>query len=108
MTDDNITRFPIKAKKQPNEDRTLVQPFEVARYGECDHPRFIVDPAKAEVECAVCSERLNPIWVLTRLAGEDRRMENTRERYREEMARLAERSRTKCQHCGEMTRISRK
>jgi uncharacterized protein YeaO (DUF488 family) len=29
-------------------------------------------------------------------------------RYQDEMQRLAERERTKCQHCGQLTRISRR
>lgn len=107
MTDDNITRFPISPKKQPSDDRTLVAPFEVSRADRCAHPRFIIDEALAEVECAVCSEKLNPLWVLAQLAREDRRMERVRKSMKEEHARLDSRSRTKCQHCGEMTRISR-
>lgn len=107
MTDDNVTRFPIRPKRQPKEERTLVVPFEVSRADRCSHPRFIIDEAMAEVECAVCSERLNPIWVLSQLAREDRRMEKVRKSMAEEHARLDERCRTKCQHCGQMTRISR-
>lgn len=48
------------------------------------------------------------MWVLTRLATEDRRMHENLDRYNEEMRRLNERVRTKCQHCGAMTRISRR
>lgn len=107
MTDDNVTRFPIRPKVQPHEDRTLVSPMEIGRVGRCDHPRFIVDEASDQVECAVCAERLNPIWVLTQLTREDRRMERVRTKYREEMERLDKRTRTKCDHCGQMTRISR-
>lgn len=108
MSDDKITQFPIKHKKPTPEDRTLLSPHEVGKFGKCQHPSFVVDEALAEVECAVCKEKLNPVWVLARLASKDRRMHEASIRYREEMARLAERERTKCQHCGQITRISRR
>jgi hypothetical protein len=69
---------------------------------------YLVDEALAEVECGKCGAKLNPMWVLVRLANEDRRLNESQRRYQEEMARLNERERTKCEHCGQMTRISRR
>jgi hypothetical protein len=40
------------------------------------------------------------------LAGEETKWHESFKRYQAEMRRLSERSRTKCQHCGQMTRIS--
>jgi hypothetical protein len=84
-----------------------VFPHEVGKTG-CTHynAAYIVDETLAEVECGKCGAKLNPIWVLARLATEDRRYLDAQRRYQEEMARLSERERTKCEHCGHMTRIS--
>lgn len=108
--DDKIKRLPVKFKPQVPEERTLVRPYEVAKFGGCLHLfcGYVVDEALAEVECGKCGAKLNPMWVLQRLANEDRRMAESQERYQDEQRRLAERSRTKCDHCGKMTRISRR
>jgi ribosomal protein S27E len=78
----------------------------VREYQKCFHRQFLVDESKAAVECADCHEKLNPMWVLSHLASENSRFLEASRRYQDEMARLRERSRTKCQHCGQMTRIS--
>lgn len=108
--DDTVLRLPVKFKSPVPEDRTLVRPFEVAKSGGCSHLfcGYVVDEALAEVECGRCGAKLNPMWVLNRLANEDRRMAKSQERYQDEQRRLAKRSRTKCDHCGKMTRISRR
>jgi len=107
--DGKITTLPVRFKSPLSSDRTLLLPFEVPQPGKCDHlfTQYIIDPAAAEVECGKCHEKLNPMWVLERLASEDRRIEDSRKRYREESQRLSDRLKTKCQHCGKMTRISR-
>lgn len=118
MTEE-ITRLPVKFKTPPSEERTL----EVVRSGgpgeACNHSfyfagnamrhvTYVVDPAAAEVECGHCHAKLNPQWVLTRLAHNETLYLETQKRYQEEMGRLHERSRTKCDHCGKMTRVSRR
>lgn len=110
--DENVTKLPVRFKGPGPEGRTLVYPQEVGKRA-CYHQietgaKFIIDQSLAEVECSVCGEKLNPMWVLTRLAAQDNRFQENHTRYQEEMKRLKERSRTKCQHCGEMTRISRR
>lgn len=110
MDDDNIKKLPVKFKNPLPEDRTVLQPWEVMKGGGCGHVyvQYIVDEKLAEVECGKCGAKLNPMWVLTRLANEDRRYEEGQKRYQEEMKRLSERSRTKCHNCGKMTEISRR
>lgn len=105
--DDKVTRLPVRFKDAAPADRTLVFPHEVGKSDGCQHEKFIVDRAKAEVECGACGEKLNPMWVLVQLCGRDRRFHEAHKRYHDEMKRLSERSRTKCDHCGRMTRISR-
>lgn len=109
MEDDNVTKLPVRFKTRAPNDRTVVAGWEVHNGGGCPHLNvtYIVDDALAEVECGNCGAKLNPMWVLTRIASEDRHMAETQERYHDEMRRLEQRSRTKCTHCGRMTRISR-
>jgi hypothetical protein len=122
MSDDSVTRLPVKFKTPPSGERVL----DVVRGGGCNHDFFfagdplapggavmrpvtyIVDPAAAEVECSNCKAKLNPMWVLARLAHNETRYHETAKRYQEEMKRLSERARTKCAYCGQMTRISRR
>jgi hypothetical protein len=110
MTDgdgDKVQRLPVRFKSPLPPGRTLLLPYEVGQR-PCFHERFVVDGDKAEVECADCKEKLNPMWVLSRLAQRDHRFHEAHHRYHEQMKRLDERSRTKCRYCGKMTPISRR
>lgn len=106
--DDKVTFLPVKYLG-PIPDRSIVQPWEAGQSGGCSHlfTTYIVDEKKAHVECGACHTPLNPMWVLMRLATEDRRSAEAVQRSKEVEKRLSERVRTKCQHCGKMTRISR-
>lgn len=99
----NVTELPVKFKSPAApEDVTLVRVWA----GKCYHRQVLVDEKKAEVECAACHEKLNPMWVLSMLASHESRWHEAGKRYQDEMKRLTERSSTKCNHCGKMTRIS--
>lgn len=104
MTEDKkIVELPVRFKPEA-EERTL---YEVESR-PCRHMQgFIVDESATEVTCKVCSAKLNPMWVLTQLAHKETKYHLSAERYRDEMERLANRSKTKCQHCHRMTRISK-
>jgi ribosomal protein S27AE len=112
MDDDdaNVKRLPVRFKHPMPDDRSVVRPHEVGRYDACDHWRvvYIVDEKKNTVECGKCGADLNPIWALGQLASRDSLFHETAKRYQEEMRRLDERERTKCENCGKMTRISRR
>ena len=110
MTDDgdNVKKLPVRFKNPVPEDRTLLFPHEVGKWDKCHHEKFVIDSSKAEVECGTCGEKLNPMWVLGRLAGCEANFHETHTRYAEEIKRLSERTRTKCNNCGKMTRISRR
>lgn len=101
MTDD-ITKLPVKFKTAPPTERVLLA---VPGY-KCLHQQFEVDSDKAEVTCAQCKEKLNPMYVLNKLANKETQWHVFFQRYQEELRRLNERSHTKCIHCGKMTRIS--
>lgn len=106
----NVAKLPIRFKKPVPEDRSVLTAFEVHKGGSCNHlyVPYVVDESEAMVECGRCGEKLNPMWVLGKLATYDRRLAESQARYQDEMKRLRERQRTKCDHCGQMTRISRR
>ncbi len=106
---DNVRKLPIKFKGPLPDERTLLLPYEVGKSKCLHYPgRFIIDTSLAEVTCGDCNEKLNPMWVLGQLAGRDRKFAEAHDTYHEQMKRLDERTRTKCENCGKMTRISRK
>jgi hypothetical protein len=107
--DDNIAKLPVKFRHPVPEDRSLVRPWEIGRPEECGHLfcAYVVDATKNTVECGRCGADLNPMWVLSQLCNRDAQFHESARRYREETKRLAERSRTKCEWCDRMTRISR-
>lgn len=105
--DDKITPIPVKFKGPLPPERTLFMPWEV-QSKPCHHQAFVIDHEKSEVECKDCKAKLNPMWVLQQLAARDHRFQAAHLRYHEEMKRLDERTRTKCQHCGKLTRVSRR
>jgi hypothetical protein len=122
-SDDKIKPLPVKFKKPPGDEPPFLK---VVHYGgPCNHQWFwrgdptsadsrmvnvtyLIREGETEVECSNCGTKLDPMWVLRRMATEETQWLRTRERYMDEMKRLRERSRTKCWHCGKMTEISRR
>jgi ribosomal protein S14 len=109
MTDDKITRLSVGFKHNDNDKELQVKEPPLRNWDgrPCAHLGFYVDPSKDTVECRDCGEKLNPIWVLTRIANDEGRYVANHKRYQDEMKRLKNRRRTKCRKCGEMTSISR-
>lgn len=111
MSDDsNITKLPVRYRQPPEDGRTLLGKYDPPHHPTCNHlmVEYWVDPAEAEVTCGRCKTKLNPMWVLGQLATDDRRFAENQKAAKAAQERLAERSRTKCDHCGKMTRISRR
>jgi hypothetical protein len=119
--DDKIKEIGIKFKTPPGAEPPFLRV--VDDYKECNHRyyfanteglssrmvniTYLIREGETEVECGHCHKKLDPMWILKRLAHEETSWANTRLRYQEEMKRLNERSRTKCRKCGHMTDISR-
>ena len=103
MDGTNILKLPVKPK-EPNDERFLV----AVPTGACCHFRgpFEIDVDAGKCKCTQCGTEVSPMFVLESLMHQESRWMRTRAAYQEEMKRLDERSRTKCQHCGQMTRIS--
>lgn len=97
-----VLTLPVKHRDNTTE-RVLTEIAGV----KCFHRRFTIDDKAQEVECRDCGEKLNPMYALTQLARQETKYHELHERYQDEMTRLAERSKTKCQHCDQMTRISK-
>lgn len=101
----DVLQLPVKRNEPPDGSRML-QP--VPFVGRCSHwnTTFEVDVDAGDCKCLGCGERVTAIFVLKRLMDEESRWMRNRAAYRDEMARLKARERTKCTHCGKMKRIS--
>jgi hypothetical protein len=77
------------------------------QHGACNHTTctYIVDEKLAEVQCGDCGAKLEPVWVLRQLCEKEARWNDRRREYLELDAHLRERTRTRCQHCDQMTVI---
>lgn len=117
MDDDNIVHLKQKIDRNDAADAPILKVIDGFR-SECNHKsiykdgRFVdvtyqIREGETEVECGNCETKLDPMWVLRQLANKESSWNRSRQRYNDEMKRLAERSRTKCDNCGKMTRISR-
>ena len=74
---------------------------------KCTHARVYVDARKNTVTCRDCDAEVNAVWYLSRICDKWSEFERYRKQYETAKVLYDERSRTKCQHCHEMTRISR-
>jgi hypothetical protein len=115
--EDKIRRLPVKFRTRTDVGEVslkIVAAVETA----CDHIAvagegglvevcYLIREGETEVECGHCSTRLEPMWVLNQMARRESRYRRTVERCHEAMKRLAERSKTRCECCGQMTGISR-
>jgi hypothetical protein len=100
----DIVRLPVDYKAPPDGARMLVE----VPYAACAHLRsaFEVDVRAGKCKCLDCQGEVSPMFVLERLMHRESQWMRTRAAYQDEMQRIAERERTKCQHCGQITRIS--
>jgi DNA-directed RNA polymerase subunit RPC12/RpoP len=103
LTGENIVQFTGK-HKEPLGGRMLV-PVSIET---CRHmlTSYEVDVDAGKCKCLQCGAEVSPIFVLEQLMHKESQWMRTREAYIGEMQRLSERSKTKCQHCGKLTRIS--
>jgi len=119
MSDDdgNVTELGVRFKAPPSEDGPTLRilhfggpcnhSFKIGENGRIVHAHFNIREGETEVECGLCGMRLDPMFVLRRMAMDESAWMRTRQAYQDEMKRLNERQRCKCQHCGRMTRIKR-
>jgi hypothetical protein len=103
--DEKVTRIPVRFKEPPEDN--LPPMFKVLNaYEGCDHRgSYVLREGETEVECGRCKTRLDPMFVLKRIATEETLLEARRRRAKEVLAQLDARTRTKCEHCNRLTRI---
>ena len=97
-----VLKLPVTPQK--NDLERVLQ--EVHSY-KCGHRRFTIDAKLMQVECRDCKEKLDPMYALIALSRQETQYHELHARYMDELTRLGERSKTKCQHCQRMTRISK-
>lgn len=107
MTDDNIKPLPVRFKKPPGAEDPMLK---LVVTGGCNHlgTSYAIREGETEVECVNCGTKLDPMFVLKQLALKESTWNRVRRQYIEDMKRLNERMRTKCESCGHMTRITRR
>jgi len=83
------------------------QPFLVEAPQPCIHFQgpFSIDMDAGKCFCKRCGGEVTPMFVLKQLMQQESRWLRHRREYVEDMQRLEQRSRTKCDHCGTMTKI---
>ena len=72
---------------------------------DCAHKRIAVSELHATVSCQDCGEKLNPIGVLLRYAREESRLVMRIKENQAILEKLQSKVRTKCERCGQMTRV---
>jgi len=77
-------------------------------YKKCGHKNMTVDAELSELVCDDCGDRLNPIAILVRFSHEESRWKWQRDALMEERERIEAKSKCKCQHCGKITKITRR
>jgi hypothetical protein len=102
----DILKLRTQRKEPPSGELMLVPP----PHSRCIHfnTSFEIDEDAAKCKCLGCGEEVSAMFVLHRLMQLESLWMRTRAAYQDEMQRLKERERTKCRHCGQMTRISGK
>jgi len=72
---------------------------------KCKHTKFIVDESLNEVECGICGEKLNPIWVISQMANKEHRALIRLDEINKIADKALAKTKCKCQHCHKMTDI---
>lgn len=99
MSDDKIKQLPIRTKDH-SKVLKLADP-----YTGCQHRRAIVDQKLAELECADCGAKLNPIQFLVTMANQLTTWEYSQQQIAKARKELEERKKCRCTKCGEWTEI---
>ena len=100
---ETVVALPV-AYKDPKQQPGLV-PVDASK---CTHLRstYEVDVRGGKCRCKSCGAEVSAMFVLEQCMNTESIWHRHHAVYNDEMRRLRERSATKCQHCGKMTRIS--
>ena len=98
-----VSKFP-KRRKDPNAETDRLF---VVRPTKCLHGRYQVDDSLDAVECAICGERLNPMWVLRDLAANESRDHQRLGALKRALADARSALKWKCGHCHKMNDMTK-
>ncbi|GAF68940.1 unnamed protein product [marine sediment metagenome] len=76
------------------------------KYDDCKHLSVLVDEEWGYIECTKCGKHLDPIKLLHKIAVKQNGLNFGITSLKETIKKLENRLRTKCQHCGKMTKIN--
>ncbi len=74
----------------------------------CQHNKFIINPTLGYVECGLCGEHLNPMWVIEQYANAEHRLFKQYEYLQRLISESKHKTKCKCEHCGKMTKTANK
>lgn len=98
-----ISKFPKRRKDPESESDHLF----VVPPVRCCHGRYQVDESLDAVECAICGERLNPMWVLRDLAADEARDHHRIVALKRALADAQSALKWKCGHCYKMNDMTK-
>lgn len=102
-----VLEFPMSNRK-PVDTGAIIKIVDKKHYGVCQHENYLYDEEKADVECAECHEKLNPMWVLQQLSRHESALHRRHLELRTEIETIKPKLSQKCEHCGKMTKIKSK
>lgn len=73
--------------------------------GKYKHGPYVVDSKLATVECKSCGMQISPIYVLEEFARSELALRERINRFKKDAEKAAQKNRTKCENCGNLTRI---
>lgn len=102
--DSNVAPLGITPKPTDQRGLRLIRGYT----GACRHTgvTYIVDETLAEVQCGECGAKLEPVWVLRQLCEKEAKWNRNREEFLAIKKEAEARTRTRCQHCDQMTAIN--
>jgi ribosomal protein S27E len=74
---------------------------------KCRHNKYIVGHGLAYVECGLCGEKLEPMWVLGQMCSSQNRLVMHLDELVKDAEKAKGKNRCKCEKCGQMTRITK-
>ena len=98
-----VSEFPKRRKDADAETDRLF----AVRPVKCRHGRYQVDDSLDAVECAICGERLNPMWVLRDLAANESRDHQRLGALKRALADARSALKWKCGHCHKMNDMTK-
>lgn len=72
---------------------------------KCKHRDVTIDQSLYYVKCNICGETIDPVYFLHSIAMEENVLKWKISELKEELEKLKNKTRCKCDHCGKMTRI---